>query len=103
MKSKQEAYIAKYRARLEQWEFEIKKRKAVAAEMAADLQIEYAKQTADLEQRIAKVRAHMSKLQPASGDAWDALKEGFEAAWADLHSAWEKAKVEFKRPTRKSA
>lgn len=103
MKSKQEAYIAKYRARLEQWEFEIKKRKAVAAEMAADLQIEYAKQTADLEQKIAKVRAHMSKLQPASGDAWEAMKKGFEAAWADLHSAWEKAKAEFKRPARKSA
>jgi hypothetical protein len=75
----------------------------MAAEMAADLQIEHAKRTADLEQKIAKVRSHMSKLQPAGEDAWDAVKEGFEVAWADLHSAWEKAKAEFKRPARKSA
>jgi hypothetical protein len=93
MKSKQEAYIAKYRARIEQWEADIKKRKAIAAEMAADLQIGYANQTADLERKVATVRAHMSKLQQSSEDVWEAVKEGFETAWADLHSAWEKAKV----------
>jgi hypothetical protein len=103
MKSKQQAYIAKYRARLEQWEAEIKKRKAMAAEMAADLRIEYLQQTADLERKMARVRTQMSKMQQASEDVWEAVEEGFEAAWADLHSAWEKAKVKFSKPVRKSA
>jgi hypothetical protein len=103
MTSKQQAYLDKYRARLEQWEAEIKKRKAKAAEMSADLRIEYAKQTEDLEQKIAKVRAHMNKLQQATEGVWEAVKEGFETAWADLHSAWEKAKVRLSRTARKSA
>ena len=103
MKSKQQAYLAKYQARLEQWEAEIKKRKAKAAEMAADLRLEYVKQTDDLERKIADIRKRMSNVQHASEDAWETMKGGFEAAWADLHSAWEKAKAEFKRPARKSA
>ena len=103
MKEKQKAYLAKYQARLEQWEAELKKRKAKAAEMAADLRIEYAKQTDDLEQKAVKVRARMTQLQQAGEDAWEVMRKAFEAAWEDLHSGWEKAKVEIGRAAGKSA
>ena len=103
MQPKQQAYLDKYRARLEQWEAEIKKRKARATEMAADLRVEYARQTDELERRLADIRLRMSKVQHAGEDAWEIMKDGFEAAWSELHSAWEKAKVKFGGPDHKPA
>ena len=35
------------------------------------------------------------RLQESSGAAWERMKQGFSAAYADLHQAWEKAEQEF--------
>lgn len=46
----------------------------------------------DLQARKQIAQAELNKLKKASGNAWDATKEGFSNAWKDLGAAYDKAK-----------
>lgn len=48
-----------------------------------------------LEKKRKDVAAKLDKLTKSSGKAWDRMKEGVEAAWTDLKSAYSKASDSF--------
>ncbi|MGY6550293.1 MAG: sll1863 family stress response protein [Erythrobacter sp.] len=91
-----EAYIAKAKARMDQWNADIDKLQAKAAEAEADARIQYEDQLAELRKQRDEAEARMKELASASDDAWQDLKAGFDATWDNMTGAFEKAMSRFR-------
>ena len=94
--SMKEAYEKKLQAQLDEWNAEIDKLKAKAANAEADVQIEYHKQIGELHSLQKSANGKLSKLKEASDDAWEDLKFGVESACDSLGSAIKSAVSRFK-------
>ncbi|UUX51171.1 coiled coil domain-containing protein [Nisaea acidiphila] len=88
-------YIAKAKARIDQWDAEIDKVKAKAEEAEADAKIEYRRQADEMRAQRNKAESRLQDLRAASNDAWENLKSGFETAWKDISSAFDSAKSRY--------
>ena len=91
-----DAYIAKAKAKLDQWNADIEKLQAKAAEAEADAKIEYDKQIADLRKQRDEAEAKMKELREASDEAWGDMKAGFDKAWDSVSGAFDKAMARFR-------
>jgi len=89
-------YIAKAKARLDQWNAEIEKLQAKAAEAETDAKIEYDKQIAELRKQRDEGEAKLKEMREASDDAWQDMKSGFDSAWDSVSNAFEKAMARFR-------
>jgi predicted RNase H-like nuclease (RuvC/YqgF family) len=89
-----ELYEQKMRARLDEWKAELDKLKARAKGASADTQIKMNREIEELETAIQEGETRLSALAEASGDAWESIKEGVDAAWESLTSAFDQAKYE---------
>lgn len=94
METKQ-AYEAKVKAQLDQFNAQIEQMKAKAAEANADAAIEYNKAIEDLTSKRNTAQAKLDEIGKASEDAWEDLKVGFESAWNDLNVAFKNAMDKF--------
>lgn len=94
METKQ-AYEAKVKAQLDQFNAQIEQMKAKAAEANADAAIEYNKAIDDLTAKRNSAQAKLDEIGKASEDAWQDLKVGFESAWNDLNVAFKSAMDKF--------
>lgn len=93
---KKQAYVEKYKAQIAEWEADIDKLKAKAAEASADARIEYEEQLESLKRKTADQRRKLDELQEAGEDTFDELRKGFEAAWQELSSSWENVKAKLR-------
>ena len=89
-------YIAKAKARMDQWNAEIEKLQAKASEAEADAKIQYEKQIAELRKQRDEAEAKIKEIGDASDDAWQEMKKGLDSAWDSMSSAFEKAMARFK-------
>ncbi len=64
---------------------------------AAETKAEHEKNMLELKAKKKEAQAHLDKMGKATGDAWDATKEGFSKAGKDLHAAYEKAAASAKK------
>lgn len=94
--SMKEAYQNKLRARLDEWDADIRKLKARAERAKADIQIDYHKQLTSLEAKRKEAADRLDELEEASEDAWVDLKAGIEQAWDSLGDALKTARSRFK-------
>jgi len=58
---------------------------------------EHEKNMLELKAKKKQAQAQLDKMGKATGDAWDATKEGFTNAGKDLHAAYEKAAASAKK------
>jgi len=93
--STRDAYIAKLKAQLDEWNAEVKKWEAKAKGAQADVRIEYEKQLAVFHQQRDQAMRQMQQVQKAAGDAWQDLMRGTDDAWAKADEAFAKARSHF--------
>lgn len=94
--SAKDAYEKKLRARLDEWNAEVEKLKARAAQLDADAQIEYNRQLDELRLRQQQAEDRLRELRTAGEDAWRDVAEGIEKAWDDLEAAVRDAHARFR-------
>lgn len=87
--TKQDAYRAKFEAKIEEQQAKLAQLKAKAKGGAADAQIEAHEQAEKLEAMIAEMKGKLAELADAGEDAWEELGAGFERAWGEMSSAVE--------------
>lgn len=94
--SERDAYVAKLKAKLDEWNAELAKYEAQARGAQAEAKLRYERQMAELKSSRDTAARKMRELQDASADAWESLREGTEAAWSNLSKAFKDAAERFK-------
>ena len=87
-----DAFVAKLKAQLDDWNAELDQFEARARKARADQQAAYNQQLADLRRRRDDAQQRLMQLQQASAEAWDEIKRGADDAWAELASAFANAR-----------
>jgi len=101
MSAKRDAYVEKLKTQLDEWNADIDKLAAKAAQEKTEAKIEYQKQLDDLRAKRDDVRDKLSAMQQAGEGAWEDLKEGLENSWEVLKMSFNKAKYEFEKGYKK--
>lgn len=91
--TKRDAYIEKLNAQLKEWSASIDVLKARADKASADLKIGYTKQLDDLKAKQKVAQGKIDDLKAAGDDAWDGVQTAVEKAWADIKSAFDRARA----------
>lgn len=94
--SERDAYVAKMKAKLDEWNAEIQKFEARAQGASAEAKLKYEQQVAELKARRDEAARKLRELQDASAGAWETLREGTEAAWSVMAKAFKDAAERFK-------
>ena len=93
--SNRDAYVAKLKAQLDEWNAEVSKWEAKAKGAQADVRVEYEKQLEVFRQQRDQAMEQMHQVQAAAGDAWLDLMRGADDVWAKAHEAFAKARSHF--------
>jgi len=93
--SMKKAYEQKIRAQLDEWQAEVDKFRAKAADAEADAQIAYYRRIDDLRAAQNQAEERLAELKNSSDDAWDDLKTGVETATRSLSEAMTTARSRF--------
>ena len=96
MSEQRDAYVQKLKAKMDEWNAEIKQLEAKAAQAGADAKIEYSSQLNDLKTTRKELEEKISQLQKSGEGAWEDLKAGTESAWKTLGDAVNSAMAKFK-------
>jgi chromosome segregation ATPase len=64
-------------------------------DLAGDAQQRWEDRLSALQEQRQELQKDLDELGDASGDVWRELKEGLDAAWADLKNATDQAAKEF--------
>lgn len=95
--SEKDAYVAKLKAQLDEWNADVKKWEAKAREAQADVRVEYEKQLETFRRQRDQAMQQMQKVQSAAGEAWLDLVRGADDAWTKAREAFAKAGSHFKK------
>lgn len=94
--STRDAYIEKYKARLDLINADITRLEAKANLVKADAKVRYEQELASLRQKRDKANAKFSEIKNASGEAWQSLQHGAEDAWKSISDSVKDAIEKFK-------
>jgi hypothetical protein len=94
--SERDAYVARMKAKLDEWKADIEKLEAKAAAAQADVKLRYGKQLTELRVKRDAAAGKLGELQRASAGAWESLRAGVDAAWNDMAKAVKEAVGRFK-------
>lgn len=95
--NKRDEYVEKLKKQLDQWNAEVSKWEAKAAQAQAGVRAEYDKQLQAFRHQRGQALEHMRRVQAASGDAWVDLMRGADDAWAKMREAFDKARSHFQK------
>jgi chromosome segregation ATPase len=93
---KKQAYEAKLRAQLDEFNAKIDVLKAKASKAEASVQLSYYETLEELSLKRELVKSKLQELKSAGDGAWEDLKEGVETAWTDLSASIRAATDRFK-------
>ena len=103
MSTKRDAYVEELKTQLDEWNAEIDKLAAKAAQAGATGKIEYQNQLDELQAKRDDVRDKLLTVQQAGDGAWEDLKEGLENSWEILKMSFNRAKTNFENGYKKGA
>jgi hypothetical protein len=89
-------YQQKKMAQLNEWKADLIKLKAKASRLDAEAQLEMHKHLRTLGSVIDENKSLLSQLSDASGEAWESVKHGVEAAWESLRASIHEATAKYK-------
>lgn len=88
-------YEKKAKLQLDAWNAQIDLLEAKLKVAEADAKKEYEKHLKTLYSAKADVTAKLDELKTANDEAWEDMREGYEAAWDDMQAALKKAASHF--------
>ena len=88
-----DAFIAKLKAQLDEWNAELDQMEARAREAQADQQIAYHEHIADIRRHRDDFQQRFAQIQQATGNAWEEMTKGVEDAWARMGQAFAHARA----------
>jgi hypothetical protein len=90
-----QAFRDETETKLAEYEKDMDQLQAKAEKLGGDAKMKATQQLAALRQKRDEVSEKMKELSASSGDAWEQMKAGIDAAMADLVIAYKKAAAEF--------
>jgi predicted nucleic acid-binding Zn-ribbon protein len=96
MKTKKEEYIDKMAKQLKEWSSSLDELESRVAKTSSEVKAGYGTLIKDTKKKRDALSHKLHELGETSGDAWDALKTGVEAASKDLKHAIDAARDKFK-------
>ncbi|MGB7604641.1 MAG: hypothetical protein WBL93_04105 [Lutisporaceae bacterium] len=93
---KRDLYLEKISAQIEQYSAKLAGMRGKAAEVHADMKLEYLNQLDKLEGKRDGLNEKYEQIKKASEDSWEDMKEGTENAWNELKESVAKAAEHFK-------
>ena len=93
---KRDVYLEKINAQVEQYSAKLAGMRGKAAEVQADMKLEYLNQVEKLEGKRDGLKEKYEQLKKSSENSWEDMKEGTENAWNELKEAVAKAAENFK-------
>jgi len=93
---KRDLYLEKISAQVEQYSAKLAGMRGKAAEVQADMKLEYLNQVEKLEGKRDGLKEKYEQLKKSSESSWEDMKEGTENAWNELKEAVAKAAENFK-------
>lgn len=97
MNAKRDAYVEKLKTQLDEWNADMDRLAAKAAQAEAATKIEYQNQLDDLRVKRDDVRDKLSAVEQSGEGAWEDLKVGLENSWEIWKMSFNKAKSEFEK------
>ena len=94
--SNRDAYVEKYKAKLDEWNAEIAKLEAKAEQAGADAKVQYQQEVDKLNARLKEARKNMEEIQAANEAAFKDLKSGAEKMWKSFEDSIQKAWSRYK-------
>ena len=88
-------YVAKLKARLDEWNAELARWEAKAKVAQTDVRIEYDRRIAALQQQRDGAVEQLKRVQASAGEAWVELARGADQAWEQMRDAFETARSHF--------
>ena len=84
-------YVEQLKKNLDQWNADLRKWEAKAKAAQNDIRIEYEMRLQALRAQREEAMTKLKVLQASSGEAWQELKAGTDAAWTAIREAFERA------------
>ena len=92
-----QAFREQTEIKLNEYKEEIDKLQAKAEKMGGDAKAKADEQLTALDQKREVLAEKLKELSSSSGNAWEQLKKGIDAALEDLGNAYKKAAAEFSK------
>lgn len=93
-----QAFREQTETKLTEYKNEIDQLQAKAEELEGEAKAKVVQQLTALRKKAAEVSEKLKDLSSSSGNAWEQLKAGIDAAMEDLGNAYKKAAAEFSKP-----
>jgi uncharacterized coiled-coil DUF342 family protein len=94
--SQRKEYVAKMKAKLDEWNAEIEELEARARKAGARAEKHYWDRIADLKNKRDGGRKKLDEIRDATDDAWETLQSGAEIMWSEMKSTLKQARDAFK-------
>jgi F0F1-type ATP synthase membrane subunit b/b' len=94
---KMQAFREQTETRLAEYEKEIDQLQAKAEKLGGDAKAKAEQQLTALRQKRDEVSEKLKELSSSSGNAWEQVKSGIDAAMEDLGNAYKKVAAEFSK------
>jgi predicted small lipoprotein YifL len=92
-----QAFRTQTETKLTEYEKEIDQLQSKAEKLGGDAKVKAEQQLTALRQKRDAVSEKLKELSSSSGNAWDQIKSGIDAAMQDLENAYKKAAAEFNK------
>ncbi|HTC21856.1 MAG TPA: hypothetical protein VK859_13455 [bacterium] len=96
MGEQRDAYVEKFKVKLDEWNSEIDELQAKANGAHQEVLVSLNKQIAVLKEKRDDLKGRMEELRKRGDDAWEDLREGIGTAWKALGDSIDDAKSRFK-------
>ena len=93
--SKRNEYLDKFKAQLEEWEYDINRLEARLDDAQDEAKVKLDKTINDLKTKQKDMQSKLQQLESAAEEAWTDVKDGVELAWDSLKLGFLAAKSEF--------
>ena len=90
-----DTYIAKMKAQLDSWKAQLDQLESQASNSQASQEMN--DKIAELKKHRDEAQLHLNNLQQATGEAWEQVKNGVEAAWTHITTAVSNAGDQLKK------
>jgi hypothetical protein len=97
MKTKKEEYIDNISSQLKEWSVKIDELESKVGTTKTQVKLEYDRRILDLKEKRDVVSQRLAALRASSGESWEAMKTGVEAAWRELRDGITAARDKFKK------
>ncbi len=96
MGEQRDAYLAKFKLKLDEWNAGIDQLQVRANSAHEEMLVSYNKQIAVLKEKRDDLKGRMEELHKAGEGAWEDLVDGADTAWKSLGDSIDNAKSRFK-------